>query len=512
MPDGADRPALITTHGVTKRFPGVIAVNDVSIDVRAGEVLALTGENGSGKSTLAKMLTGMEQPSSGDVMVDGRPVRLSRPLDALRLGIGLISQELTLAPTLSVAENLFMGRLPVVGGRRIDWKQARAEAGRILNEMGVDVDPRRRTDTLSIEQQQALEIARAFSQTLRVLVLDEASSSLSEAAADTLLELIERKRSEGVSVVMITHRMGEIFRVADRATVLRDGRFIGTVHVADTTPGGLIKMMVGRDVEGYFGTPTPAGAVERVVIRDLATTDGSVQPVSLSIAAGEILGIAGLAGSGKSEFARALAGATASTGSVQIDGTQANLSSPTAALGAGVAYVPDDRKREGILPNRAIIENLCLTPGSHHGRPGSSRELSSTARVADDYGVVARSVRQRISGLSGGNQQKVVVARAVERSPDLLVLNEPTRGVDVAARADIYDVIRQRAAAGSAIVLVSSELPELLGLANRIAVFFERRVVDVVDAADATEQLLAHLCVAGRRDESATGEGQQPDE
>ena len=504
----AQRPVLpvLAAEGIVKHFPGITALKDVSIDITPGEVHALTGENGSGKSTLAKVLTGVVSPNSGTVLIDGSPADLRDPGQALAKGVVLISQELTLAPTLSVAENVYMGRLPMSRGK-VQWAQVNAATRATLAAMDIDARPKDRVGDLSIEVQQELEIARAFTRPSRVLVLDEASSSLSEAAADKLMRLIEQKRAEGVAVVMITHRMAEIFRVCDRATVLRDGALIGTVKVAETTESQLIRMMVGRDIGGYFGTPSPFDERELVTLRDFQTLDGSVQSLSLSLSAGEIFGVAGLAGSGKSEFAQALAGSRASSGEVRVADKPVNLTSPATAMAAGVGYVPDDRKRLGILANRPVLENLLLSPTKSVGRPNSPAERKRGNELIKEYGVATRSVRQLIGSLSGGNQQKVVIARTLERAPELLVLNEPTRGVDVGARSDIYDIIRARASAGAAVVLVSSELPELLGLSNRIAVFFERKLVSVVPAAEATEELLAHLCVAGT--ELAPGQEEQ---
>ena len=489
----AQRPVLpvLAAEGIVKHFPGITALKDVSIDIAPGEVHALTGENGSGKSTLAKVLTGVVSPNSGTVLIDGSPADLRDPGQALAKGVVLISQELTLAPTLSVAENVYMGRLPMSRGK-VQWAQVNAATRATLAAMDIDARPKDRVGDLS------LALAGSPNE-------HEAQAAMN--TAQKLMRLIEQKRAEGVAVVMITHRMAEIFRVCDRATVLRDGALIGTVKVAETTESQLIRMMVGRDIGGYFGTPSAFDERELVTLRDFQTLDGSVQSLSLSLSAGEIFGVAGLAGSGKSEFAQALAGSRASSGEVRVADKPVNLTSPATAMAAGVGYVPDDRKRLGILANRPVLENLLLSPTKSVGRPNSPAERKRGNELIKEYGVATRSVRQLIGSLSGGNQQKVVIARTLERAPELLVLNEPTRGVDVGARSDIYDIIRARASAGAAVVLVSSELPELLGLSNRIAVFFERKLVSVVPAAEATEELLAHLCVAGT--ELAPGQEEQ---
>ncbi len=500
---GTPQP-LITARGIEKRFGGVVALDGVSLSVGRGEVHALVGENGSGKSTLVRILSGAIAPDAGELTFDGAVMSdLSPPKAARSRGIGCVSQELTLAPALSVAENIAMGALPIGGGlrRSVKWRAVRRIACAALDELDVSIDERERVEDLSIELQQEVEIARAMAMRCRLLLLDEATSSLSEAAAERLIERVRQLRSRGVSTIFVSHRLPEVFACADRATVLRDGRMIETVRVADVDEQGLVRQMVGRDIADLFGRRSPQRGEQVLSVRGLSSDNGRVAGVSFEVRTGEIVGVAGLAGSGKSELALALAGALPASGEVCVDGAPIRLGAPRSALAAGVGFVPDDRQRAALFPTLSVGRNLSaawLSELRAAGIISPRRERDRVSEAMRTYGVKVPSADARVTELSGGNQQKVVFARVAAVRPTVLVLAEPTRGVDIGAKSEIYRVIQGLAEAGTAIVLVSSELPELLGLADRVLVMFGGAIAAEFDTASATEARIAHAAMGGR--------------
>ena len=496
---GAAAAPVVVMRGISKQYPGVQALDDVDLTLLPGEVHAVAGENGSGKSTLVKILYGAQPPDEGTIEVDGEPVSFAGPRDALARGVVAISQELTLAPTLSVAENVLMGRLPRRAGV-IHWRRAENLAREALDTLGVHVDPRRRVGDLSIELRQEVEVARALSANARVLVLDEATSSLSEAATERLLEKLEQMRREGVAIVFISHRLRELYAAAQRATVLRDGRLVGTVTLSQTPEAELVRMMVGRDISDLYGKRTITKGVPRLEVRDLTTLDGSVQNATLVVRRGEIVGVAGLVGCGKTELGLALGGALPADGAVLVDGREVQLRSARAAKEAGIGFVPEDRKRSAIFATRNVRENLSLAWASRLARLGFINvveERRLAARTASNLSVRTRSLETSIVSLSGGNQQKVVLGRSFALAPKVIVLGEPTRGIDVGAKSEVYGFIQDMADEGAAVVMISSEMPELLGLADRVLVMFHGRIVGEFDAAEADEESIAHLAMGG---------------
>ncbi len=500
-----DEP-LIAARRIVKRFGGVVALGGVDLSVRRGEVHALVGENGSGKSTLVRILSGTLAPDAGELALDGRAVaRLTPPRTARALGIGYVSQELTLAPSLSVAENIVMGGLPVGRGARraIRWGQARRIARAALDSLDVEIDERERVGDLNIELQQQVEIARALALDCRLLILDEATSSLSESAAGRLIERVLALRASGVSTIFVSHRLPEVFACADRATVLRDGRLIETLAMSDVDEQGLVRRMVGRDIADLFGQRQRRAGAPVLSVRGLSSTDGRVNAVSFDVPAGEVLGIAGLGGSGKSELALSLVGALPARGDVKVAGQPLRLGTARGAIAAGVGFVPEDRKRDALFPTLSVGRNLSaawLSELTGAGVVSARRERERVTDVLRTYGVRTPSAHAGITELSGGNQQKVVFARVAAQSPAVLVLAEPTRGVDVGAKSEIYRVVQQLAEAGTAIVLVSSELPELLGLADRVLVMYQGAVAAELDAATATEARITHVASGGQDD------------
>jgi ABC-type sugar transport system ATPase subunit len=490
---------LIELRGITKAFPGVVALDAVDLTVRSAEVHALTGENGSGKSTLARVINGSVQPDAGTITVDGRRQRIADPRAALRLGIVTISQELTLAPTLSVAENMFLGRLPRRAGR-VDWRLLRRRATEVLDRLDVDVDPTTIVDRLSLEMQQEVEIARAISSDARLLILDEATSSLSEAATQRLLSVVEEQRASGVAVLMISHRMPELYAAASCATVLRDGQLVGTCRLPETGQGQLVSMMVGRELGDLYGKREIEKGEVVLEVTDVATHNGALHPTSLQVRRGEILGVAGLVGSGKAELGMALGGAIPCTGRVRVVDEEVALGDPRSTLSGGIGFVPDDRKRSALLPTRSVSENFSIAWNGHLSNKGVL-DLRAERRMVRDaitrYGVITASAASRITTLSGGNQQKVVLGRMFALGVEVLVLSEPTRGIDVGAKSEIYRLMQEAAAQGAAIVLISSELPELLGIADRIVVFYGGEVRGEFSGRGMQEEDIAHVAVTG---------------
>ena len=509
QPEGSegvtDRP-LIAVEGITVLFPGVVALSEVDFSIRAGEVHALTGENGSGKSTLARVINGSVKPAAGTIFVEGEPTEIKNPRQGLDLGIVNISQELTLAQDLSVAENIFLGRLPTKAGR-VAWSQLRRDAREVLERIGVDVSESAIVGGLNVELQQMVEIARAFSSPARLLILDEATSSLSEQATRRLLQLVEEHRAKGVAILMISHRMPELYAAASVATVLRDGHLVGTVPLPDTPEKKLVSMMVGRELDDYYNKREVAQGECVLEVEELSSHDGVLRPTSLRVNRGEIVGVAGLVGSGKAELGLALGGAVPCQGKVSVAGREVSLGDPRKAIAGGVGFVPDDRKRSAILPNRSVAENFSIAWVRRLSRKGMMNLRSERKLVSEAirrYRVVTASASSVVTTLSGGNQQKVVLGRTFERDVEVLILSEPTRGVDVGAKSEIYDLLQTAAEGGAGIVLISSELPELLGIADRIVVFYGGEIKAEFKGRDMQEEAIAHVAVTGASSDAPT--------
>ncbi len=488
---------LLALSDITKRFPGVLALDGARFDLRAGEVHAFMGENGAGKSTLMKIASGLFPPDHGAISLDGEPVSFANPAEAKLAGIHTVFQELTVLPNRSVAENLLVGREPVrAGGFWLDRKAMIAEAQSILDRLGIDLDARVQAGGLSTGQRQMVEIARACAQSPKVLILDEPTSSLGRAEEELLFSLIARLKAEEVGIVYITHRMSEVFALSDRITVLRDGRFILTGETKNLDRPALIRAMVGRDVaEDRHGLDIDALPVA-IETRGL-TRAPAVRGVDLTLHAGEVLGVAGLMGSGRTELARLLAGIDQPTGgTMTLFGENYRPHDIRAALGRGVAYVSEDRKGLGLILPLTIGDNVALPSLDRLAERGliAPRRIRDFARDwMQRLGVKAKDSAVAVETLSGGNQQKVSLAKWLAIQPRVILLDEPTRGVDVGAKAEIYKLIRQIAADGAAVLAISSELPELIQISDRIAVVAHGRISGVVPAAEATEEGLLDL-------------------
>ncbi len=489
---------LVHMRGIVKSYPGVLALRGVDLRVDPGQVMGLVGENGAGKSTLLKVLAGAVPADAGTVEIDGTPLELRNPRDSQQAGIAVIYQELMLAEHLSVAENVFAGREPGRRWRGVDFGAMRRATARLLEELGVDASPDDQVGRLNMARRQMVEIARALSMDARVIVMDEPTSSLTEDEVKTLLALVRRLGKRGVSVVYVSHRMREIFAVADTITVLRDGKLVGVKAVADVTPNQVVTMMVGRDLVDMYGT-RPAPRPPSTPVLDVRGLHAGphVKGVSFTVSAGEIVGMAGLVGAGRTETALAVFGLNSPTdGSVHVDGKLVSLRNPREAIAAGMAYVPEDRKQQGLflgLPVRANISAASLGDVCVRGLVSGRRETALSRRLTGELRVRTPSVETPVRTLSGGNQQKVVLARWLARRPRVLILDEPTRGVDVGAKAEIYRLIRTIAAEGVAVLVISSELPEVLGLSDRVLVMCEGRLVGDLSAHDAGEERVMAL-------------------
>lgn len=499
-PAGA-APPVIALDRIGKSFPGVRALDGVSFDVRAGEVHALLGENGAGKSTLIKIVSGVYRPDEGTLAVDGRTVRFDDPQEAQRAGIATIYQELLLFPDLSVAENIFMGHPPRGRWKGIDWRAMRQEARSLLASLAIhDLDVEATVGSLSVGNRQRVEIAKALSQNARVLIMDEPTAALTEHDVERLFSIVRMLRERGVAIVYISHRLEEVFLLADRVTVLRDGGYVATKPVSETSHDDLISMMVGRRIDAMF-PKLPARLGEPVLeVRDLRRPPAT-NGISLQVRAGEIVGLAGLVGSGRSELAHAIFGITpADSGEIRINGKSTVIRSPGKAKALGIAYVPEDRGQQGLVRPMSLAQNVSMAV-LHRLFKGpfiNRREETALAeRSVDQFSIRTSGVDQIVAKLSGGNQQKVVLGKWLAATPKLLIMDEPTRGIDVGAKSEIHRLMSELAQQGIAILMISSELPEIMGMSDRILVMREGRVVAAFDRADASQEAIATAMMAG---------------
>ncbi len=467
-----DTPAVLQMRGIRKQYPGVQALNGASLDVRAGEVHVLLGENGAGKSTLMKILSGAVRRDAGEILVNGTPVEIENPIAARRLGISTIYQELSLVPHLTVAENIFLGKLPKRIPGIVDWKTMRREAQRIVEGLGVRLDPDAPVRTLRLAHQQMVEVARALSDAARILVMDEPTSALSEREIAQLFATIARLTAQGVAVVYISHRMEEVFRIGDRVTVLRDGCDVATRNIGEVSVPELVRLMANRELADHY--PRRGHTLGEELLRVEGLAGGALRDVSLVLHRGEVLGIAGLVGAGRTRLARAIVGAEpVARGRIIIKGRPVEMRSPADAARARVGFLPEDRKQQGLVLGLSLERNVAI---SHLGRLSRLGVMDRTSeRREADVAITSLSIRtpgpaQRVLHLSGGNQQKVVLAKWLAAQAEIFIFDEPTRGIDVAARHDIYLLINHVVEQGAGVIMISSDLPEVLGMSDRVLV------------------------------------------
>ena len=489
--------------GICKRFPGVIALDDVSFDVARGEIVALVGENGAGKSTLMKVLAGLHHPDTGEIRIDGQVAVMRSPQDAARQGIAVIHQELEIIDNLDVAGNVYLGREPRKAGwlKLLDRRSARDRTREHLAKLGAGISPDTRADSLSTAQQQLVAIARALSMQARILVMDEPTSSLTLADTDKLMAVIRDLRADGVAVIYISHRLGEIEALADRVVVLRDGRNAGALTRAEISRDRMVRMMVGREVSSRSRRDdAPVSGGPYLQIEGLRTARYPAHPISIDVRRGEILGVAGLVGAGRTELAEALCGVHGRiAGRVVLDGAAITISSPRDAIRHGIYLIPEDRRRVGLITTMGVRENISLPALERYTRFGwirRSRESDEAQRVARQLQVKTAAIDTVVGTLSGGNQQKVVLARWLSLSPRVIVFDEPTRGIDVGAKAEIYGLMRDLVANGTAVVMISSDMEEILANSDRVAVMHEGRVTGVLDRSACTAESIMGLAVA----------------
>jgi rhamnose transport system ATP-binding protein len=483
-------PPMLVLDSAAKSFGAVKALIDGSVTLLPGEAHALLGENGAGKSTLVKILAGVHRPDSGSLVVDGMPAEFSGPADAKAAGVAIIYQEPTLFPDLSVAENIYMGRQPLGRGRSIDRRAMNADARAIFARLGVVLDPARPARGLSVADQQIVEIAKALSLDAKVLVMDEPTAALTSVEVERLFEVMRTLRSHGAAVLFISHRLEEVFASCQRVTIMRDGRFVRTAPIEDLTIDDIIRSMVGRDLDSLFPkTATKPGDV--VLEVEGLSREGAFHDISFTVRRGEIVALAGLVGAGRSEVARAVFGIDRSTsGSVRLLGNLLPPGSPQAAMRAGVALVPEDRRQQGLVMDLGIDQNVSLASLGRLRRHGLIRradEQKLAGTWAQKLQLKFGRMKNPVATLSGGNQQKVVLGKWLAREPALLIIDEPTRGIDVGTKAEVHRIIDGLVAAGTAVLMISSELPEVLGMADRVLVLHEGRMTAELTRDEATE-------------------------
>lgn len=495
------KPPLIEMRNIMKQFPGVIALSGVNLSVEAGEVHALVGENGAGKSTLMKVLSGAYQKDKGQIFIDGREVEIAGPWHARQLGIGIIYQDLNLVNALTVAENIYLGHFPLCARtRRIDWRTLFRRAGEALAELDVPIDPRRTLGELTVGGRQLVAIAKALTLNSKILVMDEPTSALSTGEIKGLFRVVRQLQEKGVGIIFISHHLEEVFELASRATVLRDGQYIGTVNVAEIDRDLLVQMMVGRKVESLF-PKEPAEIGQPVLeVRNL-TWGRHVRDVSLTLRSGEIVGLTGLVGSGRTELAQLIFGEKRRDGGVVIlDGTEVDFRLPEQAVQAGLALIPEDRSEQGLHIGMSVRANISLAnlqKFTRHGRIDRQMERQAAEECIRSLNIRTPGIEQLVANLSGGNQQKVALGKWMQGQPKVIIFDEPTRGIDVGAKAEIYRLMCALAQRGVAILMISSELPEVLAMSDRILVMCQGRLQAEFSQREATAEKIMHAATGG---------------
>ncbi len=489
---------LLELSGISKSFPGVKALDNVHFTLKPGEIHALMGENGAGKSTFIKVITGVHKADEGKIILDGNPVVFKSPLDAQRLGIAAIYQHVTSYPHLSVTENIFMGHEDVKRGF-IQWKQMNKKAADLLKQLNAEFSPTALMSSLSVAQQQMVEIAKALSMNARIIIMDEPTAALTKSESEELYHIAEKLRDNGKSIIFISHRLEDMYRLASRVTVFRDAHYIGTYNVNEITPPDLIKAMVGREIKDLFPKPEVEIGEEVLSVEKLSRT-GYFRDVSFNIHAGEIIGLTGLVGAGRTEVIQTIYGIEKYTsGKVFLEGKEVHISRSQDAMNYGIGLLTEDRQNQGLILDWGIGRNITLPEMrkyTKHNITNDAVENEAAKELAEQVDVKALSVFDKASSMSGGNQQKVVVAKALGSDLKLLIVDEPTKGVDVGAKAAIYEIMGELAKKGLAILMISSEMPEILGMCDRIYVMCDGRLTGELNRSEATQELILELAMA----------------
>lgn len=490
-----DNNYILTLKNITKEFPGVKALDDVTINIERGTIHGLVGENGAGKSTLIKVLAGIYQPNKGEIILDGKPCRFNSPIEARRAGISVVHQEIKLAEPLSVAENMFLGNVQLKNGL-VDWKGMRRRAREIVEDLGMDIDINAQVSSLTVAKKQIVEIMHAINNNSRILIMDEPSAVLTDRELEVMFRIVKQLRDEGITIIYISHRLDEIFGLCSNVSVLRDGCHIDTIPVASVDRQGLINMMVGREMGQEY--PKEVGNVGGTILEVKNLSRGILQDISFEVKSGEVFGISGLVGAGRTELARAILGIDKpESGEVYVRGKKVHYRTFADAIRDGLGLIPEDRKLQGLVQIMSVKRNTTLVNMTRVLRAGvisSSLEEKLSKEYADKLHVVTPSMETEVQYLSGGNQQKVVIAKWLFQNSEILFLDEPTRGIDVGAKAEIYRLINRMAKEGKTIIMISSEMPELLGMCDRIMVMHEGHKMGELNAAEATQAKIMALC------------------
>ena len=490
-----DNNYILTLKNITKEFPGVKALDDVTINIERGTIHGLVGENGAGKSTLIKVLAGIYQPNKGEIILDGKPCRFNSPIEARRAGISVVHQEIKLAEPLSVAENMFLGNVQLKNGL-VDWKGMRRRAREIVEDLGMDIDINAQVSSLTVAKKQIVEIMHAINNNSRILIMDEPSAVLTDRELEVMFRIVKQLRDKGITIIYISHRLDEIFGLCSNVSVLRDGRHIDTIPVASIDRQGLINMMVGREMGQEY--PKEVGNVGGTILEVKNLSRGILQDISFEVKSGEVFGISGLVGAGRTELARAILGIDKpESGEVSVRGKKVHYRTFADAIRDGLGLIPEDRKLQGLVQIMSVKRNTTLVNMKRVLRAGvisSSLEEKLSKEYADKLHVVTPSMETEVQYLSGGNQQKVVIAKWLFQNSEILFLDEPTRGIDVGAKVEIYRLINRMAKEGKTIIMISSEMPELLGMCDRIMVMHEGHKMGELNAAEATQAKIMALC------------------
>lgn len=490
-----DNNYILTLKNITKEFPGVKALDDVTINIERGTIHGLVGENGAGKSTLIKVLAGIYQPNKGEIILDGKPCRFNSPIEARRAGISVVHQEIKLAEPLSVAENMFLGNVQLKNGL-VDWKGMRRRAREIVEDLGMDIDINAQVSSLTVAKKQIVEIMHAINNNSRILIMDEPSAVLTDRELEVMFRIVKQLRDKGITIIYISHRLDEIFGLCSNVSVLRDGCHIDTIPVASVDRQGLINMMVGREMGQEY--PKEVGNVGGTILEVKNLSRGILQDISFEVKSGEVFGISGLVGAGRTELARAILGIDKpESGEIYVRGKKVHYRTFADAIRDGLGLIPEDRKLQGLVQIMSVKRNTTLVNMKRVLRAGvisSSLEEKLSKEYADKLHVVTPSMETEVQYLSGGNQQKVVIAKWLFQNSEILFLDEPTRGIDVGAKAEIYRLINRMAKEGKTIIMISSEMPELLGMCDRIMVMHEGHKMGELNAAEATQAKIMALC------------------